>query len=79
MQDDVNARLQASESKTGVTLEESSNGSNPANEVAEGSDSGLAKLDAGKEEDTTPVEDKIEAVAGAIGTKEEPPADSQVA
>ncbi len=48
----------------------SGNGINPASSVEGLSDSGLAKLDAGKEEDDTSVEDKIEAVAGALGTED---------
>lgn len=43
---------------------------NPATAVDQESDSGLGKLDAGKVEDTTPIEEKIEAVASAIGREE---------
>lgn len=49
----------------------SGNGVNPASSVQEESASGLGKLDAGKEADSTPVEDKIEAVASAIGGGDE--------
>ena len=48
-------------------------GKNPASSVEGSSDSGLAKLDADQEEDNTPVEDKIEAVAGAIGSQDDSP------
>lgn len=56
----------------------SGNGLNPASSVDGPSDSGLAKLDADKEEDSTPVEDKIEAVAGAIGTQDDQSEESKV-
>ena len=71
VQDDVNARLEASESKPSAKVPASSNGTNPATTLGKESDSGLAKLDAGVKADETPVEDKVEAVAGAIGQEEE--------
>ena len=71
LQDDVNARLEASESKESAKVPESSNGTNPVTTLGEKSDSGLAKLDAGEQTDETPVEDKVEAVAGALGKEEE--------
>ena len=71
LQDDVNARLEASESKESAKVPESSNGTNPATTLGEDSGSGLSKLDAGQVADETPVEDKVEAVAGAIGREEE--------
>lgn len=45
-------------------------GYNPATEVEDKAESGLARLDAGTVEDTTSVEDKIEAVASAIERQE---------
>ena len=56
----------------------SGNELNPASTVDGPSDTGLARLDAGKEEDTTSVEDKIETVAGAIGSQDEQTEDSKV-
>ena len=43
----------------------------PANGSAPESSEGLAKLDAGKEEDQTPVETKVEEVASAMGLEEQ--------
>ena len=56
----------------------SGDGVNAASSVEGPSDTGLAKLDAGKKEDTTPVEDKIESVAGAIGRQDDQTQDSKV-
>ena len=71
MQDDVNARLQASQSKEGVTLQATEGDRNPASQSSEPSETGLAQRDAGVQADETPVEDKIETVAGAIEKEEE--------
>ena len=46
-------------------------GYNPATEVEGKAESGLARLDAGTVEDTTSVEEKIEAVASAIERQEQ--------
>ena len=53
--------------KGGESSSSSNTGSNAATAVEQESDTGLAKLDAGSKKDTTPVEEKIEAVAGALG------------
>ena len=71
LQDDVNARLQANESKESVKVPEPSNNSNPATTLGKESDTGLSKLDAEEEPDSTPVEEKVEAVAGAIDREED--------
>lgn len=73
---DVQAEGKEEESKAEKEEESkpaSGTGKNPASSVEGSSDSGLAKLDADKEEDNTPVEDKIEAVAGAIGSQDDSP------
>lgn len=75
VQDDMNARLQASKSNEAVKLEASSNEVNPAGGSTKASESGLAKLDAGQSVDETPIEDKIETVAGAIGVEGEAPSE----
>lgn len=77
-QDDVNARLEASVSKEAAKVPEPTNGTNPVPTLGEESGSGLAKLDAGEKADETPVEEKVEAVAGAIGKEEEATPDSTV-
>ena len=76
MQDDVAARLEASRDREGVRVAESSGSSvNPAAQSTDEEGEGLAVLDAGAVEDTTPVEEKIEAVATAIERQEEDSSD----
>ena len=72
VQDDVAARLEASRDREGVLVAESSGSSvNPAAQSTDEEGEGLAALDAGAVEDTTPVKEKIEAVATAIQRQEE--------
>lgn len=72
-QDDVNARLEASGLRESFKVETPKGEPNPAEGLGQDSrsESGLAKLDAGRQEDTQPVEDKVEMVAGALGDENE--------
>ena len=76
MQDDVAARLEASRDREGVLVAEPSGSSvNPAAQSTDEEGEGLATLDAGTVEDTTTVEEKIEAVATAIEQQEDDSSD----
>lgn len=78
MQDDVVARLEASETQESVKLGGSENSTNPAGNSAKESEEGLAKLDADAGIDSTSVEDKVERVATAIERDEESPNEGMV-
>lgn len=74
LQDDATARLEAHQEnqEEGIQVPEETNsdGINPAAELQGTDGDGLAKLDAGSEQDEKSVEEKIDAVASAIQANE---------